>query len=399
MPEKVGRNDPCPCGSGKKHKRCHGGPARETSAPRPQPFTFRRVEPRDVPEHVRKAFAEQQQRVQKSQVNEFGHIRPFIGWDFKGHSLLVMGNKILTRPKNQGRFFTDFLLALMGLKFGEDWWNEQLAKPVHERHPMFVARSIGLQHMQRFPVGDGSFASPITGAMKSHLAFAYDMFVVGDNGRLDERLIERLKNTSQFQGARHELFAEATCLRAGFSIEHENETDGSCRHAEFTARHKATGVKVSVEAKSKHRPGVMGRPGVPEKPGAHKLAFGNLLNDAIRKNTLYPLVVFLDLNLPWDMGRRLLEQRPPHEYILRTLDRLRAGPDKLEPITYLVITNHPERYGGEEELTTSPQLLSVIPERPTRAVRRDVLLSIHGAAQLYGHIPQDMPTLHQNAHQ
>jgi preprotein translocase subunit SecA len=22
--EKVGRNDPCPCGSGKKYKRCHG---------------------------------------------------------------------------------------------------------------------------------------------------------------------------------------------------------------------------------------------------------------------------------------------------------------------------------------------------------------------------------------
>ena len=25
---KVGRNDPCPCGSGKKHKKCCGAPAR-----------------------------------------------------------------------------------------------------------------------------------------------------------------------------------------------------------------------------------------------------------------------------------------------------------------------------------------------------------------------------------
>jgi len=24
MPPKVGRNDPCPCGSGKKYKQCHG---------------------------------------------------------------------------------------------------------------------------------------------------------------------------------------------------------------------------------------------------------------------------------------------------------------------------------------------------------------------------------------
>jgi len=28
---KVGRNDPCPCGSGKKYKKCHG--AMDTSAP------------------------------------------------------------------------------------------------------------------------------------------------------------------------------------------------------------------------------------------------------------------------------------------------------------------------------------------------------------------------------
>jgi preprotein translocase subunit SecA len=25
--EKVGRNDPCPCGSGKKYKKCHGAQA------------------------------------------------------------------------------------------------------------------------------------------------------------------------------------------------------------------------------------------------------------------------------------------------------------------------------------------------------------------------------------
>ena len=90
--------------------------------------------------------------------------------------------------------------------------------------------------------------------MLGYFTFAYDLFTVQDNGRLDARLIERLKNCDQFQGARHELFAEATCLRAGFSIEHEDETDGLTRHAEFTATHKASGQRVSVEAKSKHRP-------------------------------------------------------------------------------------------------------------------------------------------------
>jgi len=31
-PGKVGRNDPCPCGSGKKFKHCHGGPGGDATA-------------------------------------------------------------------------------------------------------------------------------------------------------------------------------------------------------------------------------------------------------------------------------------------------------------------------------------------------------------------------------
>lgn len=29
---KVGRNDPCPCGSGRKHKKCHGAAAPDAKA-------------------------------------------------------------------------------------------------------------------------------------------------------------------------------------------------------------------------------------------------------------------------------------------------------------------------------------------------------------------------------
>jgi preprotein translocase subunit SecA len=29
---KVGRNDPCPCGSGRKYKKCHGRPGAEQTA-------------------------------------------------------------------------------------------------------------------------------------------------------------------------------------------------------------------------------------------------------------------------------------------------------------------------------------------------------------------------------
>jgi len=33
--DRVGRNDPCPCGSGKKYKKCHGSGEGSGTAPRP----------------------------------------------------------------------------------------------------------------------------------------------------------------------------------------------------------------------------------------------------------------------------------------------------------------------------------------------------------------------------
>src|SRR6202044_1926321 len=136
-------------------------------------------------------------------------------------------------------------------QFGREWFDAEIAKLADQRHPIMQARIKALDYMSKQPdIAEGGQRSQITGPMLAYFTFAYDLFVVKDNGRLDERLLERLKNCDQFQGARHELFAEATCLRAGFTIEHEDETDGSSRHAEFTVTHKRTGQKISVEAKS-----------------------------------------------------------------------------------------------------------------------------------------------------
>ena len=55
--------------------------------------------------------------------------------------------------------------------------------------------------------------------MAAYFVFAYDLWVVNDTGRLDRRFLERLKNRDQFQGARHELFAEATCIRGNFAVD------------------------------------------------------------------------------------------------------------------------------------------------------------------------------------
>ena len=355
-------------------------------------FRFRELKPHEITPELRTMQAEvQRPRADPGFTHQFGQVRPPISLDYLGYKFVVAGNKVVYQPKERAQFFTDILLTFVQNTFGREWFEAEVAKPRGTRHPVFEARYKAMTYMNAQPRdAQGVYKARMTGPMLGYFTFAYDLFTVQDNGRLDTRLIERLKNCDQFQGARHELFAEATCLRAGFSIEHEDETDGSTRHAEFTATHKVTGQRVSVETKSKHRPGVLGFPGTQQAEGEHKLNVGQLLNDAIRKNPPHPLVVFFDLNLPWLTASRLLEERvPPHPVIQGTLDRIRRRHLGRDPINLLVVTNHPEHYSADEEAAPSPQILSIQTQVPVKAVARpDALMAIHQAANVYGRIPQ-----------
>jgi hypothetical protein len=392
---KIGRNDPCPCGSGKKYKKCHGSPTTVSAPPLPQKkprFKVRKLEPNEIRPETMQLLTEERRKDQNFTA-QFGHVRPPISAEYQGHKFVAVGNQLIYQPIEKAQFFTDILLTLVQNTFGRVWFETEIAKPPDERHPVMQSRVKALTYMNKQPrIAGGAYAAQMTGPMLGYFTFAYDLFVVKDNGRLDARLLERLKNCDQFQGARHELFAEATCLRAGFEIEHEDETDGSTRHAEFTATHRFSGQKVSVKAKSRHRPGVLGQAGIRQNEGEHNLRVGALLNDAISKNAPNPLVVFLDLNLPWATANRLLTvnlPQPPHPVIHGTLDRMRRRHSGRDPINLLVVTNHPEHYSADEEAAPTPQVLSIQTQLPAKAVARpDALLSIHHAANMYGRIPQ-----------
>ena len=372
---KVGRNDLCPCGNGKKYKKCHGA----SSAPQqvqsqPERSFSLCVHPANTvpPEVLAKAMAIQREHREREQerTRRFGLVRPEIAVDYHGYKFVAIGNILLYMPSERCRFLTDVLLAYVPQLFGREWFEQEVAKP-------------------RLP--DGSFGAPPTGPLLAYITFAYDLYVVAHNARLDKRLIERLKQMEQFQGARHELFAEATCLRAGFKIEHENEDDRSSRHAEFTATHVATGQPISVEAKSKHRPGVLGQTGVREPSDAVNLRFGYLLNDAVAKNPAHPLVVFLDTNMPFEAANRFLFPRPPHPFILRTLNRMRNQHGGKDPITQLVITSLPGHYTGDNEISQPGHLLGYISPQPLKPARVEALLAITQATNLYGNVPQELP--------
>ena len=262
---KVGRNDPCPCGSGKKFKKCH--------------LSVLAVPPPEISDKAMRQIAEHLAR-ERQRVARFGEIRPVITTQNWGKRFVVVRNRL---HWGNWRFFADFLDPYFCSVFGREWYEAQLATPEQMRHPALIWRTQALKFMSKQqPTSPGIYCAIPNGFMAAYLTLAYDLYVVDDNNTLDAELLARLKHRDQFQGARHELFAEATCLRGGFNVKHEDERDRASRHVEFVATHRTTGIRLAVEAKSKHRPGVLGRAGAPEPADQARCKFARLINDAAR---------------------------------------------------------------------------------------------------------------------
>ena len=232
------------------------------------------------------------------------------------------------------------------------------------------------------------------GSLVAYMTLAHDLFTVADNGHLDELLVQRLRDPIQYQGARHELFAEATCLRGGFEIEREDEKDRSRRHAEFTAVHKRSGQQVSVEAKSKHWAGFLGQPG--ERTQKFRLKFGRLLNDAFDKNPAHPLVVFLDTGLPSELADRFyFDPKEASEIkgpVSRLIKRIRDRHSGQDPYILLVFTNQPNQFSPLNEVAPERRLLAFTSKTGLLSTSlTEAAQDIAQAALVHGNIPDKFP--------
>jgi uncharacterized protein YchJ len=380
MSQKPGRNDPCPCGSGKKFKKCH--------------LNFRPLPP-DLWAKADLHFANHMRKEHERKA-QFGEVREPVTTEFLGKRVIAVGNQIYT---GEWRLFMDFLDPFIRDVFGQEWGQTQLRLPEAERHTLMDWRLRAWKYMSTVaPNPDGIRSALPSGFVAAFFSFAYDLYVVADNNRLDDTLLARLKHPDQFQGARHELFAEATCLRAGFTVQHEDETDPTRRHVEFVATFKPTGHKVSVEAKSKHRPGVLGRAGLREREDRANLRFGSLIQDAVKKEAQYPLVVFMDTNLPLADADKFfkpqsMEPVRPSRGMLKVLDLARRNNSGTDPYSLIVFTNHPHHYTEEHEADPTRHLLGALAKHPAPSeAYLPALTAICRAAALYGNIPNEFPT-------
>jgi hypothetical protein len=325
--KRVGRNEACPCGSGKKYKRCHGfAPARRAE---------------DVSElELGRLEALERQRKQQQ-----GLGRPILSTELNGRRFVAVGDTVYA--SNRWKTFHDFLMDYGRDALGKEWWREQDNKRGDERHLV-----VSWFHAANDLLTAGEvLGRPMNAAVSAYLQFAYDLFSLKNNLKIRDRLVQRLKNDANFDGARYELYVAAAFTRAGFHIEFEDEDDPTTTHCEFSATHARTAKSFSVEAKR--------RAGGSEASAQRgRIRMGRRLTDALQKTARHERVVFIDINtfeaaaapdeMPASMRRALDDT---HRF-----EGSSAG--QALPPAYLFITNRP----FSRELDGPPVLNGFIPE-------------------------------------
>lgn len=257
---------------------------------------------------------------------------------------MTVGNRLYFSKK--WKTFPDFLQDYIKLVLDKEWWQAEFAKPAAERHEIirWCVHHCEFQkkHIDEIVRGAGIVPDGVT---KAYSLLCYDLYILEHHRKLQGLVVNRLKQGGQFQGARYELFVAATLIRAGFQVRFEDETDSTTKHPELIAYHKQMDLTIAVEAKSRHRPGVLGHQGELQEQEDLKLGLHRLLSRASQKTGIHPLIVFVDINLPPNMISPLNESSWLGEIRLE-IENAFAKSRELWPYALAVVTNHPFHYGN-----------------------------------------------------
>lgn len=295
------------------------------------------------------------------------------------------------RPERET--FHEFLFAFLKQQMPEGWFESQLKLAEPHRHQI-VRWYDGIPRLKANPSGarlphpGGTWSDTPSGDVQCLLATAWDVYCLFQANCLPKSLLKRLFHPAEFQGARYEIAVGATFVRAGCSLEWVKDVEGQSR-PEFVATHNATGAKVAVEAKSRQRPGVLGRPGKRDPSKEGRGDFWNLLQDARAKDVKeLPFIIFVDMNAAPEPGVPLDERSWWSDY----LDIVEAlpVPEPAEPdkVNAMFITNFAYHYAGAEATPPGTQRPG-ISLYPLHSFPPAAMTDISLAAGEYGHPPID----------
>lgn len=382
---KIGRNDPCPCGSGKKYKRCCI--SKNNSNP-----IITEVETTPELESLRQSIIEENENRRELFLEPLGifidFVKPII---FKTKKFWVLGNRVYyNRPENET--FHEFIISVLLNTLGEEWYKNQSLLQLEDQHFIYCCYKKYLEWRKKNISNHSdtkiSCASP-DGWTKSILSLAFDICSLVHKEHLPEGLLNRLKNKDQYQGVRYEIAISAIIARLNYKINFLDEQNLKTIHPEFIAENRDTREKVAVEGKSKVREGILHKTGKPISEDS--LLWGDiqrLYRHALKQNPgNLPFIVFIDLNSPITPNIKI-ENKPWFKDIKKMLQKAplfdSSNPD---PCTALVFTNYSYHYQTEKEALPGEHLL-IWPEYPKYHINNPSFLShFEKALTHYGIIP------------
>ncbi|MCK4445751.1 MAG: hypothetical protein KAW56_01575 [Candidatus Marinimicrobia bacterium] len=335
----------------------------------------------EIIEHFKKIKQDEKKR-QKL----YGKVKPIIQTTAKGYKFVAVGNELFYSKK--WKTFPDFLMDYLLFVFGKDWFDDELIKNNVSRHPVMQWRySISEFQKYRNKSKNGLYNAVPSGPFKAFITLAYDLYLLKHHSKLQENLIKRLKNVDQFQGARYELFVITTLIRLGFNIHFEDETDIRRKHVELIAEHKTYGDKIAIEAKSKHRPGILGQPGTALNTDEIRVRLGSLVNSAISKKPGIPYFIFIDLNLPPDK-MTVFNDDPQIKELFKSIMTVEVSPEGMDYFNMILYTNFPYHYGDKIEKYPEDHLSVAISQKPLYPLKNiSIIQDIQIAIKNYGQIP------------
>lgn len=190
---KVGRNEPCPCGSGRKYKHCCLNATQSPTAPRWIPLE-------ELPPKVREYAIEQQQMLDAGIHLQF--VKPVV---FQGKKVWAIGSSLYAAD-NPNQTFHEFLIHHLRDVLGEEWVQENLnLEPPNDHFLIRCFKRYGeWTNSNMTPENrEGSlWASVPNGWAQYLMSLAFDVACLKQNSVLKEELVRRLRIREQFQGAR-----------------------------------------------------------------------------------------------------------------------------------------------------------------------------------------------------
>lgn len=271
---------------------------------------------------------ERHKSIELQRQKQQGWGRPIISVEHNGYRFVAVGNCLFY---GKWKTFADFLHHYIKVTIGSDWGNAEITKPLEQRHPLMQWYD-KICRLQMAHVGKPGelFSTPVTGAVSAYNRLAYNLYLIAHNGKdIQTRLLARLRNKDNFQGAYFEIQVAAWLIRAGFELEFEDELDGSSTHCEYTATYAPTGDQYSVEAKSRET-----RPG-----GSARTPVGQQLRKALVKKAEHKRLVFIDLNKALHTQEAAYRAAERAEFILKQSEKTMQIDDAPAPSAYVCITN------------------------------------------------------------